>query len=130
METFERVSEVIGPVAALRLLCFFAGRKALYIPEKATANHLIARLVGPEKFADMVVALGGQTISIPNLDMEPVRRAGIVLESVQRGLPYSVIALATGVSKARVCQIVKELEGRDYSKFDPKGGPSGRLSDS
>lgn len=108
---FERISDQIGGEAALRLHAFFGGLgRSVYVPTESTPGHILERLLGRESFVDLVRAFSGQTLSIPALDIAPLRNAGRVWALTRKNVSQTLVAGLLDISPARVCQIVKSLE--------------------
>jgi len=105
-----RIAEVAGLPAALTL-CAFAGKAAqrVYFPKSAEGNHLFKKLLGVEAFSRLVDAFGGQYVEVPELDLLPLRRVGMVYRLTNRGLPVGDIAQAVGINVRRVQAIRTQL---------------------
>jgi len=64
----QQICEVIGFEATCEMSGWLGGR-SLYVPDIAHPDHVIARLLGPAAFVDLVAAFGGQTIDLPAGDI-------------------------------------------------------------
>lgn len=111
---FERLSDQVGGGPALKLCAFFGGTKAIYVPVRASDQHIINKLIGPAAFADLVTAFAGQTIPLPALEIEPLRNAGRVFVLRDSGLGTRKMGALLGLSHARVAQILNELKRQGF----------------
>lgn len=60
----QRLAEVVGPAAAVRLAEAVGGVKT-YIPQNEAADHPLARIIGREAWALLVATYGGDYIEPP-----------------------------------------------------------------
>lgn len=93
----QKISDHCGIVAALKISGVYGGR-TMYVPEKWSRNHRLARLIGEDELAGLISVYGGETIDIARLpELQQYRQVGTVLR--MRDRPLSEIAAATGLSE-------------------------------
>lgn len=108
--SFTRLADVVGPIPALKIIAFYGhAHGKVHIPAKYTPGHQIERLVGGEALQKLVETFPGQTISVPDLDLLHLRRAGLVARMEKHGLPPSVIGLAVGITPRQVQRIQEKF---------------------
>lgn len=108
LRLFETLAHEIGPTAAL-LLCAFSGGRTCYVPDTIPVGHWLRSLLGDEGASKLVMAHGGETLSIPTCELTPIRRAGMVHALRRHGLTDRLLARVIGVSLNRIQQIRKSL---------------------
>lgn len=103
----ERICRAVGLPATLKL-CAFCGKagQRVYVPIEATPGHLLERLLGTGAFAKLVAAEAGEFLPVPELDLGPMRRAGMVYRLSAKGVAVGDIAQATGLS-TRAVQFIR-----------------------
>jgi len=85
--SFTRLADVVGPIPALKIIAFYGhAHGKVHIPAKYTPGHQIERLVGGEALQKLVETFPGQTISVPDLDLLHLRRAGLVARMEKYGM--------------------------------------------
>lgn len=121
-----RIADAIGVPAALTL-CGFYGKSGqrLPIPLKATADHVLNNLIGIEAFQRLVDAFGGQPLPVPEVDLVPLRRAGMVYRLSRRSVPVSDIAQAAGINPRTVSQIKARLRLEGFPALADDLAPTG-----
>lgn len=111
----ERISQTVGVPAALMLAAFFGKpRQRVYIPVTASPAHIIGKLIGPAEYEKLVKEFGGQSVSIPELDMRALRRAGQIYRLSALGVPIGDISQAVQIAPETVREIQKELHRMGY----------------
>lgn len=110
--TLDDVAAVIGFTATLRLVAWYGGVNSnLYVPETASADHQIARLIGAQALQRLVDEWGKKHLNMPTLNSYYEDcRTRVVKEGLERGQSTRSIAEATGLTERRVQQIRMALE--------------------
>jgi hypothetical protein len=116
LKTFQLLSEVIGPAAALCLCAFFASRN-VYVPASIPDGHVIVNLIGREAADRLAAEYGGESLSVPACELRYLRRAGQIYALRRYGLPHSAVAAAIGVTPMRVSQIRAQLSREGYDSL-------------
>lgn len=102
------LKDVVGPGAALAICAKWGGR-ALYIPAKASADHPLVILLGPEAADRLCNAMAGDRLAVPKTDavLRQIRARKI---SALRGQGASIAVLAKkfGLTPRRILQILDE----------------------
>ncbi|OCJ63996.1 hypothetical protein A6U96_09335 [Agrobacterium tumefaciens] len=108
-----RIADVAGERAALILGREKAGEQ-IYVPERMTAEHWLADLVGYESAVAIAEAWGSQHIVVPAaLGGQKRRRAATIAEMIFKGYSNNEIVRATGVSFSTVTKHRAKLSYRD-----------------
>ena len=102
---FTRLAEGIGIDAALTLVGFFDGMPTAYIPGYRRAGHILERVLGEAGFLRLIASFGGETLSMPSLNLDAERRLGAVYRGMKAGQSTRQIADRLGVSFRRVRQL-------------------------
>lgn len=114
-KTLAGYAEHIGFEPTIALASFFgAAGKNLHIPMSADPDHIIAKVIGLEAFTRLVEVYGGERISIPQLEISPMRNAGRVWLLNQRNISASASASLLGLSVDRVRQINSSLRREGF----------------
>lgn len=104
-----RLAENIGVPEMMMLSAWFAGRN-IYVPVSTDdSNHLLQKITGQEGFARLVKNYGGQLLSVPDCDVEPLRRAGIVHRLTLKGVSAEDIGQLCGISPRTVHNLRQTL---------------------
>lgn len=99
----EDIAREIGFEASIRLIGLHGGRQ-LYIPKDATEDHPLAILLGWKPFCAFVQMYGGETMSVPKVEvLDRMRRVRRVACLLKQG--YSRCKLA---QQERLCE--KQIE--------------------
>ncbi len=108
--TLDDVACVIGFTPTLRLAAWYGDRGNLYVPEQASADQVIARLIGLPAASRLSEAFPQEYLAVPGLSAyaAEARRARIAL-MLQRGLSIPETARIERCSDRRVLQICSEL---------------------
>lgn len=113
----EELAAAIGGEATFRLVAVFGGG-TLYVPEVASAEHPIAHVIGMPPFRHLVMAAGGETISVPAGDgFMCLRRMRRVVRLLADGQTVDEVAQLVGCSPRQV---------RNYRNQGVTMGLSGR----
>lgn len=114
-----KIAAVSSEDAALALGTQRAGQK-IYIPEKVSADHWLAVLVGIEDAKAIAEAFGSQHLIIPAaLAGAKRKRAALIAALIEKGYSTNEITRVTGVARSTV------MEHR--AKQGPKDDPQGSL---
>lgn len=110
--TVDDIAAVIGFTATLRLCAWYGDRKApLYVPNAATPDHEVARLIGPAAFKRLVDEWGNEHLSISSLSQyEDDCRNRLVRDLFSRGHSPSEISRITKLGERRLQQLRVHLE--------------------
>jgi len=118
-QQFQRVSDQVGGAAALRIHAFFGGLGgSLYIPEQATEGHILEKLLGRSAFIRLVAAYRGQTLPVARLNLDPLRNAGKIWALHRQNVSKTTIAGLLGVTKARVSQVLQQLQEDGFGELE------------
>lgn len=109
LRTFERLAAAAGPVAALKLCAYYGGSGMLYTPHVIAADHPISLLIGAEAASWLAAELGGETVSVPSLEMQALRRAGRMRFHRRRGSSTAEAAADLGVSERQARNLAKKM---------------------
>lgn len=108
------IAEDLGAVIGFSntiLVCGVWGGKTLYVPEKASADHRLAGLLGATAFARLVEEFGGETLTIPALAdfgrWQRIRKAATLR---LQGRALHAIAALTGVTYQQVKNDIRSAE--------------------
>lgn len=121
MKIFGLLADDIGAVPAVKLCAFFGALgRSLYIPHTPIRGHLVEKVIGPEAWGRLVESYGDTSLSVPKLELGPLRRAGMVVALSRHGVPLNLMAAAASCTQIRIAQIRKELvlQGIDSSVLD------------
>lgn len=99
-----RIANVAGENAAIALGRARAGER-IYIPERMTADHWLAELVGLEAASKISAAFGSQKMEIPqSVAGDKRRRAAAIADLIDRGYSTNAIARTLGISQNTVAE--------------------------
>jgi hypothetical protein len=108
------IAEDLGAVIGFSntiLVCGVWGGKTLYVPEKTSADHRLAGLLGATAFARLVEEFGGETLTIPALAdfgrWQRIRKAATLR---LQGRSLHCIAAMTGVTYQQVKNDIRSAE--------------------
>lgn len=105
-EIMQKISDHCGITAALKLSGVYGGR-TMYVPEKWSKNHRLARLIGADELAELILLYGGTTVDVAHLqELHRYRQVGTVLR--MRDQPVSRIAARTQLSQNWVKSLLTE----------------------
>ncbi|NTV71548.1 MAG: helix-turn-helix domain-containing protein [Azonexaceae bacterium] len=117
IQRIERLAKVIGVSNAL-LLCGWFPNQVIRIPNTSRDDgHILRKIIGRDGFAALVLAHGGETISIPEVDMTPLRRGGLVHRLTVRGVTAGDIANIAGICPRTVQLVRKQLRLEGFSEL-------------
>ncbi|XZG69251.1 hypothetical protein ACTSKR_11365 [Chitinibacteraceae bacterium HSL-7] len=120
MKWVSELADVVGAEAALTVVGYFGGR-TLYVPDSMPDGHLLVSLIGARPARLMARHLGGQTHSVPLLDLTHLRKRGLaVYLAAEHRLAPPWIARTLGLGVRRVQQIIDE-EGLRVPNLAPAG---------
>lgn len=113
--TLDDISAVIGFTSALRLSAWYGdgngGGKILYIPDKATEDHFLSRLLGLENAKRLSAAWGNESLSVPSARIyDDLRKRKQIGREFEMGFGSREIAGHFRMTERRVQQICRELE--------------------
>lgn len=102
------LADVVGIEAALILSAYFGGRN-LYVPPTIPPEHELVNIVGARTASLMARHMGGETHTIPLLDLQPLRNRGLtVYLATQHQIDAPWIARLLKLSERRVRQYLQE----------------------
>ena len=108
--TLDDIAAEIGFTATMTLVAWYGGTH-LYVPEKVSEKHAIAKTVGLRLAERLVAAHGGGMLFVPDaVSYDRTRRDRMVVEGVGRGMGTKQLAALTGLTERRVQQIRQRLE--------------------
>lgn len=94
----EDLGAVIGFSNTL-LICGVFGGKTLYVPEAASVDHRIEKLVGRRAFVSLVSEWGGETLTVPALaDFGRYQRIRRGAELLVHGRSLHTVARVNGIT--------------------------------
>ena len=102
---FTRLADAIGAMPAMVLCAFCESILSLYVPARHIPGHLLERVLGESAFLDLIRNYGGETIFLPSMRLDEVRRTGLICQFSRRGFSSSQIAALTDIGPARVRQV-------------------------
>lgn len=106
----DEIAQVIGFNATLRMLAIFGGGR-LYIPETIPADHIIARIIGPDPAGALAKHFAREQLEIPAAEtfvlLQRVRRVAGLLRA---GIDPRDIASIIGISSRQLCRYRVEAE--------------------
>ena len=107
--TLDDLASIIGFTATVRMTMYF-GDGNVYVPEKATENAPLAKLIGLPAMSRLVSEFGRTKLTVPSMNKMVLdgRNAGI-LESMRAELSDAVISEHAGISPRRVLQLRREF---------------------
>lgn len=109
----QAISDSLGLHVAAALCAAYGGR-TLYVPDKPTPGHPLARELGEDGLRRLCNLFGGQTIHLPKLDSARLareRRKAIRLSGL--GLTPREIADMLDVSHGTVLRWLRSSRGRE-----------------
>lgn len=123
--TLNRLSEVIGLAAALKLSERFGGGE-IYVPLRIQADHPVAQCIGADAAAKLAAAFGtgqsGARIDVPKADdITRARRNRGIVEAAEAGASKQALARRHGLTTRWVRRICNG-DGDDDQQlglFDP-----------
>ena len=109
-KTAGRICDAIG-LPGTMVLCGFFGKSGqrVHVPVKSDADHILKRLLGAGDFEKLVNAFKGEFLEVPELDITPLRRAGMIYRLSNRGLATNDIAQLVGINTRSVQAIRAQL---------------------
>lgn len=117
LQKAERLAKVVG-VANMMLLAGWFGGQTIRIPVSSrNADHILQKIIGPDGFARLVIAHGGELLMIPECDVTPLRRAGIVWRLTKRGVNAADVATIAGISETTVKALRGTLRLEGYNEL-------------
>lgn len=117
IQRVERLAKVIGVANAL-LLCGWFPNQSIRIPTTSRDDgHILRKIIGRDGFTTLVIAHGGEVINIPELDMTPLRRGGLVHRLTARGVNAGDIASIAGICPRTVQLVRKQLRLEGFSEL-------------
>lgn len=96
---------------ALTLCAFQEHSLNLYVPERYLPGHMLERVLGESAFLRLIANYGGETVTIPRVRLDKVRRLGHIYRMTRRGLQIEQIAQELGITPQRVNQVQADLAG-------------------
>lgn len=102
------VAEVVGRECALKLAHECGGIEGIYVPTEFNPEHPWCRAVGPEQFARLAKAFGGQRVNLPRGTFVKLAKARIY-ELHDAGLSRREIALTLHVTVRHVRRVLEGL---------------------
>lgn len=121
-QVLKQIAELVGGELALRLAFDCGGLDSLYIPHRANATHPWAQSIGPEPFARLCKAFGGERVSLPRGAYVRLQKRCII-EMAQTGATTRAIALQCHVTERYVRRIMMGLSrGPDPRQLKLFGG--------
>lgn len=119
--TLDDIAADIGFTATMTLVAWYGGTH-LYVPEKLSERHAIAKAVGLRHAERLVAAHGGGVLFVPDaVSYDRARRDRMVVEGVGQGMGTKQLAALTGLTERRVQQIRLRLEGEGLLPLVLKG---------
>jgi hypothetical protein len=103
--TLEELLELMGDEATAKLILVRGGTRIL-VPEEPHPGDLLSQIVGDEAAARLAAVFRGDRIEIPN----PINRRLKMIELRRQGKSIDAIALAVGVTRRRVFQVLAEAQ--------------------
>lgn len=108
-ETLRRLAELIGRELTLKLV-YECGGIGIYIPREPRASHAWARSIGPEAWAKVVAAFGGDRIDLPvGRYMYRLAKQEII-ELAEQGISHREIASRVRTSERYVRRVLHDLD--------------------
>jgi hypothetical protein len=97
------VAECIGFRAAL-IICAHHGGRTLYVPDKPSTSHRLAREIGYRPLQRLCDVFGSQSINVPNIEPAVSRCEAqqIAVNLRARGVRPELIGIALGRSKKTI----------------------------
>ena len=115
------IAAEIGFTATMTLVAWYGGMH-LYVPEKISEQHAIARAVGLRHAERLAAAHGGGMLFVPGaVSFDRARRDRMVADGVRRGMGTKQLASLTGLTERRVQQIRQRLEDEGLLPLVLKG---------
>jgi len=108
-DKLDLLASAVGLRNSLKLCAHF-GCKTLYIPTHIEPNHPIALLVGEKKAKNLSLALGGEEVTLPMLDMSVERRVARVIRFLVHGFSPREISGIEGISTRTVNRIALKYQ--------------------
>lgn len=102
----QRLAEVVGPAAAVRLAEAFGGTEDNYIPKKATVDHPFTVVIGLDRMEALCAVFGTQRIEIPRGTHRDMKKVAIHNASGTR----KQIALQVGCSQRYVRKVLNAAD--------------------
>lgn len=97
-----RIADIAGERAAV-LLAQAKGGQQIYIPDRVTADHWLAELIGLDAARALAVAYGSRKLILPvALSSDQRRRASAIADLLEQGYSINAIVRMTGVSRSTV----------------------------
>lgn len=109
--TLDDVAAVIGFSATLRLAAWFGDGGNLYVPEKVSADQVLARLIGVSSAQRLCDEWGGEHLALPRLTAyeDDVKRR-VIGRMLEQGFSTREVSTHIRMSERRIQQIARELE--------------------
>lgn len=109
--TLDDVAAVIGFSATLRLAAWFGDGGNLYVPEKVSADQVLARLIGVSAAQRLCDEWGGEHLALPRLTAyeDDVKRR-VIGRMLEQEFSTREVSTHIRMSERRIQQIARELE--------------------
>lgn len=110
--TLDDLAAIVGFTATVKLSMWFGSKTHnLYVPQVATEDHLLAKLIGLSAMRRLVMEFGGGFLSVPGLHGVFVEgRNSLIRDRLLAGVGTREIAAETGLTERRVLQLRREFE--------------------
>lgn len=106
----EDISAEIGYTATTTLIDYLGGT-SLYVPQEATAGHVIAKLIGLSAAKRLTLAYGNEVLNLPfDYRRERNQRNRLIGALIAKGTNHAEIARIAGISTKQVGHVRVELE--------------------
>lgn len=104
----ERLVEIIGPDATMKLIERFGGEMRTYVPQKPSVTHRWLAVLSREDFEEVCAEFGGKHISLPKHATVDLKKRRI-LELLERGASVRKVAKACNTSERYVYSVASGL---------------------
>jgi len=113
----EDISAEIGYTATTTLIDWLGGT-SLYVPQFATEDHMIEKLIGPSAFRHLVDAFGNSILNLPiDYRRERTQRNRLIGALIAKGIGATEIAKISGISLKQIGHVRADLESAGLLPF-------------
>lgn len=109
------LASIIGEELTLKLARTEGGLDRIYIPREPTSDHPWVAVIGPDAWARVVAAWGGERVDLPRGAFINLKKVEI-LDLAAEGLPHRDIARRTHTSE----RYVRRILGAAGDSVDPR----------
>lgn len=114
--TLQEMEQLIGTKAVLLLVAKYGGVR-LYVPQKISAEHELAKLIGIDAAEKLARNYGGGTHEIPKALLASIDRRNTEIKNEYKMLSQRQLARKYGLTERQIRNIVTGGNGEDQNQM-------------